>query len=301
MKTESAEVIAKKIVALDLWEAFAPYNVAIKPTGTVLPYFCAVVLEKNSPVKARLMMLEGWQTLHDFVRTRIDRNFGFYSVPIEFPHFELIALGNGEIHLVRHDTGYMPQPLTAAQNELVARILWEVYGVMLRLEADPQLPMRFIENQGIFSRVEVKKGVWEDQSLKIPDPPPHVEKVSFEKADLKRAKDIPFVKDDVLHVDFAMMHDRMTMEKRPRTIYRFVAFDPKTKETPIDLTASVSPEGGLRGLWEEMPRQLLKRLVERGRIPGEIKVMSGRVFRMIRPLCMELPFKLSLHDHLDFK
>ena len=35
-----------------------------------------------------------------------------------------------------------------------------------------------------------------------------------------------------------------------------------------------------------------------GRVPGEICLVSGRVFRMLRALCVELPFKLSLHDSL---
>lgn len=301
MTLQTAEEIAQKIVSLDLWGALEPYNVAVKPFGTVFPYFCAVVIEKNSPIKARLMMLEGWQTMHDFIRTRLDHNFGFYSSPIEFPHFELIVEVTGKIHLLRNDPGYMPQPLSTAQNSLVARILWELYGVFLRLESDPQLPMRFVEERGIFARIEVKKEVWEDRALTIADPPPHVEKVSFAKADLSRAKDIPFVKEDVLHVDFALMPDRMTSEKRPRLIYRLVAFDPKTKELPIDMTASMSLDSGLRGLWEEMPRQFLKRMIERGRIPGEVKVVSGRVFRLLRPLCFDLPFKLSLHDHLEFE
>ena len=48
-----------------------------------------------------------------------------------------------------------------------------------------------------------------------------------------------------------------------------------------------------------MPPLVLRELVRRGRIPGEIKVRSGRVFRLLRPLCVELPFKLSLHEKLD--
>jgi len=37
----------------------------------------------------------------------------------------------------------------------------------------------------------------------------------------------------------------------------------------------------------------LDHLVERHAVPGEVRVLSGRVFRMLRPLCLELPFKLS--------
>jgi hypothetical protein len=47
-----------------------------------------------------------------------------------------------------------------------------------------------------------------------------------------------------------------------------------------------------------MPRRVLANIIAKGRVPGEIKVVSGRVFRLMRPLCMDLPFRLSLHDRL---
>ena len=296
----SVEEIGAKMDALDLWPALVPYNWAVKPKGTVFPYFCTVLIGDEKPVKVRFLMLEGWQTLHDFVRVRVDRNFGFYSSPIEFAHLELVILDTGEMKLFRHDPGYMPQEATPVQRTLAAKILWETYGVMLRIESDPKLPMRFASEKAVFARVETAPGVWEDAPLEIPDPPPHVEKISFAKDDLKRAKDVPFVPGDVLHVDFALRPQIMTKEPRPRCVYRLLAADPATKEIAVDLRASVNPETGLRGLWEAMPQQFLKALVERGRIPGEVKVISGRVFRMLRPLCLELPFKLSLHDTLEF-
>ena len=296
----SVEEIGAKMDGLGLWPALGPYNWAVKPKGTVFPYFCSILKGDAKPVKVRLLMLEGWQTLHDFVRARIDRNFGVYSSPIEFPHLELVILDSGEMKLFRHDPGYMPVEASEPQRRLAARILWEAYGVMLRLESDPQLPIRFASEKAVFARVEGKDGVWEDVPLEIPDPPPYVEKISFEKADLKRAKDVPFVAGDVLHVDFRLRPQIMTREPRPRCVYQLLAVDPATKEVAMDLRASVSPETGLKGLWEAMPQHFLRALVERGRLPGEVKVLSGRVFRMLRPLCLELPFKLSLHDTLEF-
>lgn len=298
--TRTVEEIGAKMDGLGLWSAILPYNWAVKPKGTVFPYFCSILKGETAPVKVRFLMLEGWQTLHDFVRTRVDRNFGFCSSPIEFPHLELVILVSGEMKLFRHDPGYMPIEASAAQRELAARILWESYGIMLRIESEPNLPMKFASEKSIFARVERSSGEWADAPLEIPDPPIHVENISFEKADLKRAKDVPFVAEEILHVDFRLRPQIMTKEPRPRCVYQLIAVDSATKETVVDLRASIGPEGGLKGLWEVMPQQLLRALVERGRIPGEIKVLSGRVFRMLRPLCLELPFKLSLHDTLEF-
>ena len=298
MMVRTPEEIGAKMDALGLWEALASYNFAVKPKGTVIPYFCTVLMGDRKPVKARFLMLEGWQTLHDYIRTRIDRNFGFYQTPVEMPHLELVVLTTGEMKLFRHDTGYMPLEANTAQRGLAARILWEAYGVMLRVEGDPKLPMRFSEDKAVFARVETAAGTWEDRPLEIPDPPPHVEKVSFPVEDIKRAKDLPFVREDMLELDFRMLPNVMTKEARPRCVYNLKALDPKTGELAIDSRVSIHPEAGLRGMWESMPVQVVKEMIRRGKVPGELKTCSGRVFRLLRPLCMELPFKLSLHDAL---
>ena len=293
------EEIGAKMDALGLWELLEPYNFAVKPRGTVFPYFCTVLKGERKPVKARFLMLEGWQTLHDYVRTRIDRNFGFYSTPIEMPHFELVVLEDGQMKLFRHDTGYMPFEAKDMQRDLAARILWEAYGVMLRVESDRKLPLKFSDAKAIFARVEIAAGQWEDRPLEIPDPPPHTEKVSFPKADIKSAQDLPFVKEDMLDLDFGLLPNVMTKEPRPRCVYELKAVDPKTGGTAIASRVSVHPEAGLKGMWESMPVQVLREFIRRGKVPGELRTRSGRVFRLLRPLCMELPFKLSLHDRLQ--
>ena len=293
------EEIGAKMDALGLWKLLEPYNFAVKPKGTVFPYFCTILKGERKPVKVRFLMLEGWQTLHDYIRTRIDRNFGFYQTPVEMPHFELVILEDGQMKLFRHDTGYMPQEADDAQRALAARILWEAYGVMMRVEVDCKLPMKFSDEKAVFARVEIAAGVWEDRPLEIPDPPPHTEKVTFPKADVKAAQDLPFVKDDVLELAFSLLQNVMTKESRPRCVYELKAIDPKTGETAISSRVSIHPEAGLKGMWESMPVQVLKELIRRGRVPGELKTRSGRVFRLLRPLCMALPFRLSLHERLQ--
>ena len=290
------EEIGAKMDALGLWGILEPFNFGVKPRGTVFPYFCTVLRGEKRPVKVRFLMLEGWQTLHDYVRTRVDRNFGIYSTPVEMPHLELVILETGEMKLFRHDTGYMPQEANESQRALAARILWEAFGVLLRIEADKKLPLRFAEEKAIFARVETAPDTWEDQPLVIPDPPPYTEKVSFPKSDLKAAQDLPFAKDEVLDLSFGLLPNVMTKEARPRCVYELKATDAKTGETVMNSRVSVHPEAGLRGLWESMPPQVLKELIRHGRIPGEIRLRSGRVFRFLRPLCVDLPFKLSLHD-----
>ena len=294
------EEIGKRMDALRLWGALLPFNWAVKPSGTAFPYFCSVMAGDGAPVQIRFLMLEGWQTLHDYVRTRDDANFGFYSTPAELPHLELVILKSGGMHLFRHDTGYVPAVANGAQRELAAKILWESYGIMLRIESDPKLPMKFAGEKAVFARIEDPPGKWSDAPLVIPDPPPYVEKIAIGKDDIKAAQDLPFASGEALEVDFRIVPGLQTSDgQRPRCVYQLIAADSATGAKEIDLSVSVSPDGGLKSLWEAMPPQLLKALMRRGRIPGELRVKSGRVFRFLRPLCIELPFKLSLHDSLS--
>ena len=296
MTNHTPEQIGAMMDALGLWKALSQFNFALKPRGTVFPYFFNVLLGDGKSVRTRVLLLEGWQTLHDYVRTRVDRDFGFYSTPSELPHFELVLLSDGSSRLFRHDTGYVPREATDAARALATKLLWEAYGVLLRLESDPKLPLKFAHEKALFARIETAADQWEDRPLEIPDPPPHQEKISFAKADLVAAKDLPFVKDEVLNVHFGLLANVVTKEARPRGVYELRGTDAKTGEVAFASRVSMHPEAGLKALWESMPVQVLKELVRRGRIPGEIRTKSGRVFRLLRPLCLELPFKLSLHD-----
>ena len=294
----SVEEIGAKMDALGLWDALAPYNWAVKPHGTAFPYFCTVIKGGEAAVKVRFLMLEGWNTLHDFVRMRADRAFGVVSSPIELPHYELVVLAAGDTKLFRHDPGYMPQEAIGPGRDIAAKILWEAYGVMLRVESDPKLPMRFADEKSVFARVEDKSGAWRDEPLVIPDPPPYVERISFRTDDVKKAKDLPIVSTDVLDVDFRLVPGVMTRDARPRCVYELVAVDPVTRTRVVGARTSIVPEAGLKAMWESMPQQLLSQFLARGRVPGRIRVTSRRVFRFIRPLGMELPFRLSLHESL---
>ncbi len=292
------EEIGRRLEALNLWEMIAPHNWAIKPMGCAFPYFCTTIRGDGQLVKVRFLLLEGWQTLHDYVRTRADRNFGFYSTPMELPHFELVVFPNHEVKVYRHDAGYVPRELTESERTLVGRMLWEAYGVIMRLETDHELPIKFSDKKAMFARVETAPEVWADAPLDIPDPRPYVEKIAFAKQDIAQAVDLPFASEEVWEIDFRLLPALMTKDKRPRSAYALVAVDGANGARMIYDKVSIKPDGSLKELWESVPERILKHLLARGRIPGQIKLISGRLFRLLRPLGMELPFKLSLHDAL---
>lgn len=296
MDFETPESIGMKMDALGLWEAAGPYNWAVKPRGTAFPYFCTLFKGDGKSVKTRLLMLEGWQTFHDWMRTRVDRNWGFYSTPMELPHFELVvSISPPGAFVVRDDPGYLPRELTGRERELVTKILWESYGLMMRLESETKLPLKYAGERAMFARVETESG-WEDRPLPIPEPRPHVERVSIAKSLIANVKDLPLRTDFALEFDFRLIPGLSTREARPRAAYGL--FGAEEGRLLFREIVSAEPDGGLKAMWESLAPRLLKRIESLGKMPGEIKVVSGRVFRLLRTLVMDIPFKLSLHDSL---
>lgn len=289
----TVEEVGAKMNALDAWPLAFPCHWAIKPRGSAFPYFCCTVPGDAPALKVRVLLLEGWQTFHDYLRTRVDNDFGFYLSPMEFPHYELLVIKDGGMRLFRYDPGLMPHFANESERAFCATMLWECYGVLLRLESDPKLPLTYADEKAVFARVQSADGTWRDEPLVIPAPRPHVEKVSFAKKDLAAAKDLPLRTDEVLELDLRLVQGMSTQEARAKLVYLLAAVDAKTGAVVFRDRTAIQGDSGLRGLWEGMAPRVLQHFLERKAIPGEIRVMSGRVFRMLRPLGLELPFKLS--------
>ena len=291
--------IGRKMEALGIWDSLLPFNWIIKPAGTVFPYFCTCLKGEAQHVKVRFLMLEGWQTFHDYIHARVDRNFGFYSTPMEMPHFEMVVFSGGDVHVFRHDPGYMPRALGARESELCAKVMWEAYGVMMRLETDGNLPLKYAAEKAMFARVQDASGNWADSPMEIPPMRPYVEEISFSKANLAKAKDMPLADGYQIELDFRILPNMMTREECARCAYELLAVDSASGERIFSDRTSVVPDSGLKGMWLQMPSKVLERLIEGQRLPAQIKVTSGRVFRLLRFLSHELPIKLSLHDKLE--
>jgi len=195
--------------------------------------------------------------------------------------------------LFRNDPGYVPREANGRERDFCARMLWEAYGVLMRLETDRQLPLKFADEKAVFARVEGADGTWRDEPIEIPTPRPHVEKVTFAKKAIAEAKDLPLRTDEAWELDLRIVPGMMTREQRPRVLYVLAAVDAETGAVVFRDKLSVDSESGLRGIWESLPPRMLAHFIERRAVPGELRVISGRAFRLMRPLCLELPFKLS--------
>lgn len=291
---KDTEALARKIEQLGLWDIAEAHNWAIKPRGSVFPYFCIFMRERGADCRMRLFLLEGWQTMHDWVCLRMDPDYSCYLSTSELPSFEVAYVKKG-ILVVRHDPAVFPWLVSPMQNDLVGKMLWQVYGVMLRLEADHSLPLKYASERALFSRVELESGEWIDEPLPIPKPPPYVEKIDIDASLVKQAKALPI--DDKLRVavDVRAQFEEDSPNTRPHLYYAMRGIELSTQEMIFNNEARVKPAmgGSLKLLWLQMPASLLGYFIKLGRLPCEIQVVSGRVFRFLRPVFLNLSVKLS--------
>lgn len=300
MPDRSLESIAEKIKALDIWRLVRSHNWVVKPRGTAFPYFLAFLGDKREQVSYHLMLIEGWKTFLDFICMLRDNDYGFSSSLDDVSHYEVLYLEVPPYYVfLRHDPGYVPRFLNEKEKDLLARMLWETYGVMMRIESDNSLPLKFASDHAMFARVEGPDGVWSDVSMPIPPAQPHVERVTVPKAILNAVKDMPFEQDLKVAVDYRVDLTKATKEPRPRNPYLLKMVNAATGELLYQMNYISSPEDGLRGIWESLPHLLLAGLEHIGKVPGEVVTPSGRVFRLVRSLCNEIPFKLTRDANVE--
>ena len=170
---------------------------------------------------------------------------------------------------------------------------------MMRIESDSTLSMKYASEHAMFARIEGPDGVWNDAAMPIPPPQQHVEQIVLASALLNSVKDMPFTQDMRVAIDYHMNVMKMTKEARARYPYVFRMIDANTRELLCEKEYLSNPEDGLRGIWEHLPQLVLEGLKLIGKVPGEVITPSGRVFRLVRPLCNEIPFKLTCDAGTD--
>ena len=297
MNRNDIDEIAQAIAALNLWERVSAHNWALVPQTSELPYLVMAMPEKNgkSPVLGRLHLFPGFVPFRDFMLSRRVTDFGVGMSPLDFEHFELVSAKGGITELLSYEPGFVPRGLTAPEREFLTPLLYECYGLMMRLEENPDLPLAYVKENALFARKEISENVWIDGPLKLPDERqnPYTEQVSLSKAKCAAAAKLPTAAAEKWELDFVMVPAYQTREKHSRFLYVLAAVDSATGERRVWEKMSVDGKpGGLKRMWEAHAQRVLDRILVEGRIPGALHVRSPRMARFLRPLGMQLPFKL---------
>lgn len=301
-KTDPYEA-ARAIAALDPWERAARHNWALVPQTSEEPFIVSALDERKAagPVAGRLRIFRGFAAFRDFVVSRQVPDFGVGMGPMDFRHYEVAGLKDGGVEIFSYEPGFVPQPPTAEERRLLAPLLRECYGLLLRMEEAPDLPLAYAEKKAMFARKEVVEGVWVDGPFLLPEEGAvqQMERIGLSRKACAQAKALPVFPKEVWEADFALVPSCRTPEPRPRFLYLFAAVNAASGERMAWERLSVGgEEDGLRHLWEGHAQRLLDRIVAWGRVPGEVHVRSGRMQRFLRPLGMQLPFKLVQHAKL---
>lgn len=300
-KTDPYE-ITRALAALNHWGRAAKHNWALVPQTSAEPFVVTAVDERKNagPVAGRLLLFPGFATFRDFMITRQVRDFGVETGPVDFRHYEAVGLKNGDVELFSYEPGYVPLPPSPDERKVLAPLLLECYGLLLRMEENPDLPLAYMDKKAMFARKEVVDGVWVDGPFLLPgEAVQQTEQVVLSRRACTKAKELPVFPKEVWEIDFVLVPAYHTQEPRPRFLYLLAAVNAATGERMVWEKLSVDgKENGLKRLWEGHAQRLLDAVVAWGRVPGEVHVRSGRMMRFLRPLGLQLPFKLVQHAKL---
>jgi hypothetical protein len=299
--------IAKAISSLNAWKKASKYNWALVSELFENPLIACVNLQQNGPMAARLMLFNGFAAHRDFAIFTQNQDVSFALSPLDFDHYEVIGLKDGGAEVFDYRPGYAPVHPDEETRALLAPVLYECYGLMLRLEDDPEIPAMYKGENAMFSRKEGLDGKWRDAPLRLPDmnTVTWTERVGLDRTKCAQAARFDMAQGEAWEADFIQIPIFRTEDPQPRIMYLFAAVDAKTGEKRVWEKLVVDPKiprngsmDALKQLWESLASRMLEGVLKRGMVPAEIHVRTQRVMRFMRPLGLQIPFKLVLHQQL---
>ena len=293
---------AAAIVALNAWAKAGSYNWVLVPQTSEEPVVVHAEPKKDDQVSGRLMFFPGFAAYRDFALLVQAPDAGLALSPIDVTHFELVGLADGRHEFVCFRAGYLPRQANERERAFLAPLVHECLGLLMRFEEEPELPVKYAQEQAMFARKEGLDGKWRDGPVATPkDPPlPREERITLGRKECDAAASLPFAEGESWEVDFYEVPACRTEEPDPRIMYLFAAVDANTGERKLWDRMSVpkTGDGGLKQLWESLAQRLLLAILKHGRIPGAVNVRSGRMARFLRPLGLQIPFRLVQHGKL---
>ena len=295
--------LTRAIAEMNPWERAARHNWALVPQSSEEPFIVTVVPEKDrpGPVLGRLMLFPGFALFRDFIISRQMPDFGVGMSPLDFRHYEAVGLRDGSVELFTYEPGFVPLPPTSEERRMLAPLLFECYGLLMRLEEKPDLPLAYVQQKAMFARKEVVEGYWVDGPFRLPEEEvvQQMEKVELRKDSVLSAKALPLYPKEVWEIDYVMVPAYRTPGPNPRFLYLLAAVNVESGERMVWEKMSVDGKAdGLLRLWEGHAQRLLNAFLRKRRVPGAIHVRSARMARFLRPLGLQLPFKLVQHAKL---
>lgn len=307
MDKSSIEDAACAISALNAWKRASKYNWGIVSQLLEHPLIVSIDDKVREPAVGHLMLFNGFDAFRDFRIFQSNRDLSYATTPADIDHFEVVGFKDGSAQVIDFRPGYAPRRVDGETAAILAPPIYECYGLLLRMEDESGLAQSFASENALFARSEGLDGKWRDSPLKLPVDGSFswTERISYDKTKCSKASRFDLATEEVWEADFIPVPLFHTDDSDARIMYLFAAVDIRTGERRVWRKMSVDSTSrrdgtlnAMKPLWESLSAQLLEGILAFGKVPGAIHVNSGRMARFLRPLGLQLPFKLVHHKIL---
>ena len=308
--------LADRLGQLDPWQWMG----AADCFGVAVPGWdepCFVVFGGQSKAFRSVRFLLGWKSFYDLVTRLADPAKQVATWLLEIRMVELLFVSDNL--LFEHERpvlqalkrkadeacatpvfrsiipGYHPWLPEAKERELLETVLYQAFGMAMRVEADGMLlKSRF--PQEILMRKQDAKGVWQDTWSPVKEIGDEEIEVRIESKRLQAVRDTP-LKPVTMQLDLIFTPLRLLPDgTRPQTAYVLLAVDAQSGF--IVAGELLQATEGIGQMWAQIPGQLLRIFERLGGCPETIEVSADRMANLLRPLGECLPFKMVRRDKL---
>lgn len=192
--------------------------------------------------------------------------------------------------------GYYPDRLSATEVVEMQEILYQAYGMAMRVESEPTLTQQRLPKT-FFVRMQDANGLWRDTWV---DEPPLTDEgvdVSIDLGRVRRIAEFTRVR-NVLQVDLVLTSLRAKSRGNHRSEAVFTLLLMNRTDKSVICCEALQALQGVDVMWSRVPGIVLRELEQFGALPDEIEVRSERMLNILRPLSEMLPFTLRRREKL---
>ena len=308
--------LADRLDRLDPWHWMSAADCfGIEVPGWEEP--CFVVLGGRSKDFRNVRLVLGWKAFYDLVTRIADPAKQVATWLLEIRMIELLYVRDTLLFeheqaflaaLKRKATdayatpvfrsvipGYHPWLPDGSERELIETVLYQAYGMAMRVEEDNALLRARFPREILMRKLDRQK-VWQDQWVPVQEVRDEEVEVRIESKRLRKIKARPVQKITVqLDLIFTPLKIRPDGQ-RPQTAYVLLAVDAQSGF--IIAGELLQATAGIAQMWAEIPERLLEIFDQIGGSPETIEICSDRMANLLRPLSEILPFKMVRRERL---
>jgi hypothetical protein len=308
--------LAERLDRLDPWQWMGGADCfGVEMPGWDEP--CFVVFGGESKAFRHVRFLLGWKAFYDLVTRLADPSKQVTTWLLEIRMIELLfvtgdLLFEHEQNLLKTLTrqadatystpvfrsiipGYHPWLPEARERDLLETVLYQAYGMAMRVEADNMLLKTRFPRE-ILMRKQDAKGVWQDTWSPVKEVGDEEVEVRIESKRLQSLRTLP-LKPVTMQLDLIFTPLQILPDgQRPQTAYVLLAVDAKSGFIMAgDLLQATE---GIARMWSLIPERLLEIFERLGGCPATIELATDRMANLLRPLGEFLPFKMVRRERL---